>query len=586
MIQMFSRFLSMFSRLRLEYEPKLIGQLQSDYKAAFLSKDILAGLTVAIVALPLSMAIAIASNVSPEKGLFTAVIAGFFISFMGGSKYQVGGPTAAFTVTVALVIARHGYDGLALATIMAGIMLIVFGFAKAGALIKFIPYPVITGFTSGIALLIFFSQIKDFFGLSIDHTPIDFLHKLVVYIQHFDTINPYSTVIAISSVLLIIACQKFVPKIPGPLAVVVVSSLVVYLFNIPVETIESRFGSIPNMLPSPSLPAFSFEKARAVLPDAITIAILAGIESLLSAVVADGMTGQKHKSNAELIGQGVSNIASTLFGGIPATGAIARTATNIKAGAISPVSGIAHAFWLLLFMLALTPLIIKVPLAALSGILTIIAWNMSEIKHIKSIMHSPRSDRFVLIVTFILTVLVDLNFAVQVGISLASLVFIHRMSEVGGIRVLKGNNLDEDTGEVETDRDAIALKKVPEGVEVYELFGPLFFGVADKLSDTLLLMEPSPKVFILRMRHVPIMDAAGLHALAELHNGLKKHETTLLLSGVNHEIMKFLAKTHLLQEIGRENICDHIDKALERANVIIEGQSAYIYKNNSTIKTI
>ena len=562
---MLSKFITFISRFRLEYEPKIVLQLQSGYKLSYLSKDILAGLTVAIVALPLSMAIAIASNVSPEKGLFTAVVAGFFISFMGGSKFQIGGPTAAFTVTVAMVIGRHGYDGLALATIMAGFMLIIFGLAKAGALIKFIPYPVVTGFTSGIALLIFFSQIKDFFGLSIENVPIDFLHKLVVYIQHFDTINPYAAAVAVSSVLLIIACQKFVPKIPGPLAVIVVSSLAVSIFDLPIETIQSHFGSIPNMLPTPSVPDFSFEKARAVLPDAITIAVLAGIESLLSAVVADGMTGQKHKSNAELIAQGTANIASSVFGGIPATGAIARTATNIKAGAISPISGIAHALWLMIFMLLLTPLIIKVPLAALSGILTIIAWNMSEIKHIKSIMRAPRSDRFILFVTFTLTVLVDLNFAVQVGISLASLVFIHKMSEVSGIKELRQYNSDANTGRSEEDKDAISHKNVPAGVEVYEVFGPLFFGVADKLKDTLLLMEKPPKVFVLRMRNVPIMDSAGLHALEELHKGLQNNGTKLILSGVGEEILHFISKSNLSHNLGAENICANIDSALARA---------------------
>jgi sulfate permease, SulP family len=568
---MIQTLISLFFSLRHEYEPRLVGQLLGGYDKASFVKDLLAGLTVAIVALPLSMAIAIASGVSPDKGIFTAIVAGFFISFLGGSKYQVGGPTAAFTVTVALVIAKHGYDGLALATIMAGIMLIIFGLARAGELIKFIPYPVVTGFTSGIALLIFFSQIKDFFGLAIDHIPIDFLQKLVVYASNMDTINPYSAVIAVTSVLIIIACQKLTPKIPGPLVVVVLGSIAVYLFGLPVDTIESRFGQIPSMLPSPSLPDFSFAKARAVLPDAITIAVLAGIESLLSAVVADGMTGSRHKSNAELIGQGVSNIASIMFGGIPATGAIARTATNIKAGAISPISGIAHALWLLLFMLALTPLIVKVPLAALSGILTVIAWNMSEIKHIRIIMRSPRSDRFVLFVTFALTVLVDLNFAVQVGISLASIIFIHKMSQAGSVTAYKAD--DEYMGVRGYDDDAIRNKSVPPGVEVYEVVGPLFFGVADKFKDTLLLMDKPPKVFILRMRYVPIMDAAGLHALCELHKGLANNGTTLVLSGVKDDIKILLDKYQLLERIGRDNVTNHIDKALIRASNIVSSCS-------------
>ena len=325
-----------------EFTPKLVDSLKT-YSIGNFFADSMSGLTVAIVALPLAMAIAIASNLSPEKGLFTAIVAGFLISALGGSKFQIGGPTAAFAVTVAMVAAKHGYSGLVLATMMAGVMLIAFGLLRGGALIKFIPYPVVTGFTSGIAILIFFSQIKDFLGLQAPFIPPDFLHKASVYFENIDTINPYATLVGVVSVAIIIFCQKKTPKIPGPLVVVVAGSLMAYLFELPIDTIESTFGEIPRSLPMPELPTFSFEQARAVLPDAITIAVLAAIESLLSAVVADGMTGDRHKPNAELLAQGTANIASVCFGGIPATGAIARTATNVKSGAISPISGIMHA---------------------------------------------------------------------------------------------------------------------------------------------------------------------------------------------------------------------------------------------------
>jgi len=359
-------------------EPKLITYIKKNgYSKQDFFKDTLSGLSVAIVALPLAMAIAIASNLPPERGLFTAIVAGFLISALGGSRYQVGGPTAAFIVTVALVAMKHGYEGLVLATIMAGFLLIIMAFVRAGELIKFIPYPVITGFTSGIALLIVFSQLRDFFGLSITSMPPDFIHKLILYTTHLHETNFYAVIVALISIGIILFMTKKYPKIPGPIVVVVFSAFAVWSLNIPIDTIESRFGAIPSMLPTPTFPAITFEKIRLLFPDAITIAVLAAIESLLSAVVADGMAGTKHKPNTELLAQGVANIASSVFGGLPATGAIARTATNIKAGAVSPVSGIMHAFWLLLFMILLAPMIVKVPLAALSAILIVVAWNMS-----------------------------------------------------------------------------------------------------------------------------------------------------------------------------------------------------------------
>ncbi len=541
-------------------EPKLITYIKKNgYSKKDFFKDTLSGLSVAIVALPLAMAIAIASNLPPERGLFTAIVAGFLISALGGSRYQVGGPTAAFIVTVALVAMKHGYEGLVLATIMAGFLLIIMAFVRAGELIKFIPYPVITGFTSGIALLIVFSQLRDFFGLSITTMPPDFIDKLILYITHLHETNFYAVIVALISIGIILLMTKKYPKIPGPIVVVVLSALAVWLLNIPIDTIESRFGAIPSMLPTPSFPAITFEKIRLLFPDAITIAVLAAIESLLSAVVADGMAGTKHKPNTELLAQGVANIASSVFGGLPATGAIARTATNIKAGAVSPVSGIMHAFWLLVFMILLAPMIVKVPLAALSAILIVVAWNMSEIKHIRSIMKAPRSDRVVLFVTFSLTVLVDLNFAIQAGISLAAILFIHSMMQAVEI---KSYNEDDEEND---DPDATSKKIIPVGVEVYEINGPLFFGIAEKLLDTLALFEAPPKAFILRLRHVPMIDAAGLHALEVLNQRLQEQHSVLILSGVNKTVRMYIHNSKLDKKIGEANIVDHIDKAIHRA---------------------
>ncbi len=551
---MFRSFIDLF-------EPKIItlfrrqGYSKDDFVA-----DVMAGLTVAIIALPLAMAIAIASNLPPERGIYTAIVAGFLISAHGGSRYQIGGPTAAFIVTVATVAMKHGYEGLVLATIMAGGILLLMAFVRAGEMIKFIPYPVIVGFTSGIALLIAFSQIRDFFGLSIETVPPDFIDKLSVYIAHLHETNFVSVILALLSIGIIYYVNRRYPKIPGPIAVVTVTALAVWLFGLPVETIESRFGAIPSSLPSPAWPEITFDKLRLLLPDAITIATLAAIESLLSAVVADGMGGSRHKPNAELLGQGIANIASGVFGGLPATGAIARTAANIKAGARTPVSGIMHTVWLFIFMILFAPLIAKIPLAALAAILLVVAWNMSEIKHVREIMKAPRTDRIVLIVTFVLTVLVDLNFAIQAGIALASILFIDQMMKATQIRAVQNE---------EDDPDSIHNKAIPEGVDVFEIQGPLFFGVAEKLVDTMMLFESPPKAFILRMRYVPIIDAAGLRALEILHDRLKAHDTILILSGVKSQVRHFITKAQIDKIIGDEYIVDHIDKAIVKAQEII-----------------
>jgi SulP family sulfate permease len=559
---------NVLKKIHSAYGAQLALSLQSGYSLKSFLSDAIAGLTVAVIAVPLAMAIAIASGLPPERGLFTAIVAGFFISFLGGSKFQIGGPTAAFAITVATVYSQFGFEGLAIATIMAGIILVIFGFCKAGVLIGFIPYPVITGFTSGIAILLAFSQVKDFFGLSIEgELPHDFLHRLIVYVENLDSINVLALLVALSSMAIIFCCKRFIPKIPGPVVVVAAMGLLTIFFHPPIETIQSRFGDIPNMLPSPSLPDITFAKLRDLFPSALTIALLAGIESLLSAMVADGMAGSRHNSNAELIGQGTANIASALFGGICATGAIARTAANIQNGAKTPLSGIFHAAWLLLIMFFLAPFIAQVPLAALSGILVIIAWNMSELKRIKSILRAPKSDAAVLFMTMALTVLVDLNVAILAGISMASLVFIQKMMEGTQIRSFKeaqAGTLGEDEG----DPDAISKKIVPNDTEVYELFGPLFFGVAERLRDTLRIFSKPPKIFVLRMRYVPMADAAGLNALEELHNTAAKQGTTLILSGVNNAVYNSIRKAGLHKLIGEANICDHIDRALSRAEAI------------------
>jgi len=543
-----------------EFTPKLFETLGGGYKKEDFFADALSGLTVAIVALPLAMAIAIASDVPPSAGIFTAIVAGFFISAFGGSRYQIGGPTAAFAVTVATVISKHGYDGLVLATFMAGVMLIIFGLLRGGAVIKFIPYPVLTGFTSAIALLIFFTQLKDFFGLQISSVPPDFIGRLEAYIEHLGTFNPYSVLLGLASIAVIVFFQKKFHKIPGPLIVVIVGTFAVWAFNLPVETIEARFGSLPSFLPAPSLPSFSLQKMQAVLPDAITIAVLAGVESLLSAVIADSMSGDKHKSNTELIAQGGANIASVVFGGIAATGAIARTATNIKSGAKSPLSGVFHALWLAVFMALLAPLIVKTPLAVLSAILMVIAWNMSEIKHFKSIFKAPRSDIAVLLTTFILTVTVDLNFAIQAGISLASILFIAKITEATEVKVSLPDGYD---------KDATSNKTIPDGVEVFEITGPIFFGIADKIKETLDIVKDRPKVLILRMRYVSVLDATGIHAIEELLGKLQKEGTSLVLSGVKENIKKALDKSGLTDGISEANIASNIDDAIVRSAEII-----------------
>jgi SulP family sulfate permease len=551
------------------YTPKLITVLGEGYTFERFRRDAIAGLTVAIVALPLAMALGIASGASPDKGLVTAVVAGFLISALGGSRAQVGGPTGAFVVVVFNVIAQHGYDGLLLATLLAGFILIIAGYAKLGALVKFIPHPVVTGFTAGIAVIIASGEVKDFLGLSIDKVPADFLPKWQAYLGALGSIHLTTLAIGAGSLFLILGLRKVAPRVPGFLVAVVVASLAVALLHLPVETIGSRFPHIPAGLPAPALPSISLAKFQAILPSAFTIAFLAGIEALLSAVVADGMIGSRHRSNQELVGQGVANIASALFGGLPATGAIARTATNIRAGALTPVAGMLHALFLLLFILFATDLMAFVPMAALAAILFLVAWGMSEHKRFIALLRMPNGDRAVLLLTFGLTVLVDLTMAIAVGVTLASLLFMMRMSETVQIKAGGDRKQDDDDAEEIDQRDAL-----PAGVEVFRIDGPVFFGIASELLDTLRRIGSTPEVIILRMRRVPLLDASGATTIADIVRQSNGAGAQIILSGVQPQPLAMLDRVHLGQGNAGVIHAESFPEALRIAASIVNAASA------------
>jgi len=516
--------------------------LSRGYGVADLHHDAVAGLTVAIVALPLAMALAIASGAPPDKGLVTAVVAGFLISALGGSRFQIGGPTGAFVVVVFDTIARHGYDGLVLATLLAGLMLIVAGFARFGTWIKYIPDPVVTGFTAGIAVIIASSQIKDLLGLPIDHVPAHFIDKWPVFLAHWRELSGASAGMAALAFAIILALRRFAPRAPGYLIAVLIVSIVAAAAALPVATIGSQFGELPSRLPLPVWPHFSFEQVRVVFPSACTIAFLAGVESLLSAMVADGMTGARHRSNVELVGQGVANCASALVGGMPATGAIARTATNVRSGARSPIAGMLHAAFILLFMLVFARWASYVPLAALAAILLMVAWTMSEPhKFMRMLRRAPAADRLILLATFVLTVFVDLTFAIEVGVVLAAITFMHRMAEAVAVQSnapLIQQDVD-DFAQPKSDNDT-QRAALPPGVEVYQLRGPLFFGAATRLDDMLATMRTRPKVFILRMGEVPFADATGARAIHNLAADCARTQTRLILAEVQLEVSELL----------------------------------------------
>ncbi|HTK81763.1 MAG TPA: SulP family inorganic anion transporter [Bacteroidota bacterium] len=546
-------------------KPKLFTTLQQ-YSQEQFTRDVTAGIMVGIVALPLAIAFGIASGVSPEKGLITAVVAGFIISALGGSRVQIGGPTGAFVVIVYGIIQQYGINGLMVATVMAGALLIAMGIARLGSVIKFIPYPVVVGFTSGIALIIFSSQIKDALGLQMGSLPADFIEKWTAFGQHFNSINPASLCITLGSIAGIALWQKFFHRIPGSLVILILATIVVQLFHLPVETIGSRFGEIPSAIPAPSVPTFDLSVIRRLIQPATTIALLAAIESLLSAVVADGMIGGKHRSNMELVAQGVANIVSPMFGGIPATGAIARTATNIRNGGRTPVAGIVHALTLFLIMLFFGRWATLIPLSALAAILIVVSYNMSEWRSFKAMMKSPRSDVLVLISTFVLTVVFDLTVAIEVGIVLSVFLFIRRMALVTNVGVITRELEDE---EEDDDPNAIDKRTIPAGVEVYEINGPFFFGAAYKFEEAMNLIEKAPKVRIVRMRNVPAVDSTGLNAIKKVLDDCKKRHIAFLLSDIHTQPLYAIAQSKMFYEIGEENIFGNVDDALDRAREIV-----------------
>lgn len=540
-------------------------------------RDLTAGVVVGIVALPLALAFAIASGVPPERGLYTAIIAGFLISVLGGSRVQIGGPTGAFVVIVYGIVNRYGYDGLVLCTMMAGVILVILGLTRMGSLIKFIPFPVITGFTSGIAVLIFSSQIKDLLGLRMASVPVDFMEKWVAFANNIASVSLSTLSVSLGTLLVLIVWPRVSQKIPAPFMAMILATAAVKFFALPVATIGSRFGSVPASLPSPHFPTIPWGHMGMLLSPALTVALLAAIESLLSAVVADGMINTRHKSNVELVAQGVANIVGPLFGGIPATGAIARTATNIKSGGRTPLAGITHSVTLMLILVFLGRWAVMVPLCALAAILVIVSYHMSEWRSFRGLLRAPRSDLVVLLLTFTLTVFVDLSVAVQVGVVVASLLFMRRMADITQVEgvTLDRGEAQEDPGEItqtrRKGRPIVDGHEIARGIEIFEVNGPFFFGAAEKLRDTLSEIEDPPRVFILRMRHVPVIDATGIHALEQMAEKCRREGTILLLVEIQHQPLSAIVRARKLETLGgRPNLAATLDVALERANQILE----------------
>ncbi len=557
------------------FVPKSIVCLREGYTRDTLVRDIIAGVVVGIVALPLALAFAIASGVPPERGLYTAIIAGFLISALGGSRVQIGGPTGAFVVIVYGIVQQFGYEGLVICTVIAGVILIVMGLARMGSLIRYIPYPVITGFTSGIAVIIFSSQLKDFLGLKMGAVPAEFMEKWVAYAGKLDTIDTPTTLLALGTLAVLVFWPRVSRMIPAPFVAMIAATVVVQVFDLPVETIGSRFGGVPSSLPRPHWPDIPWTHMREIVSPSLTIALLAAIESLLSAVVADGMIGSRHKSNMELVAQGVANIASPIFGGIPATGAIARTATNIRTGGRTPLAGIVHAVTLLLILLLLGKWAAMIPLCALAAILVVVAFHMSEWQSFTGLLRAPKSDVAVLLITFALTVFVDLTVAVQVGIVVASLLFMKRMADLTHIEGINtGDGASDDPDEITQVRKRKRIlggREIPPGVEIYEVNGPFFFGAADKLKGVMSEIAKPPKVFILRMRNVPAIDATGLHALEQMAKKCRAQGTTLLLTEIRQQPLRAIVRAGKLSEFGgREHLAKTLDMALDRAASIVQ----------------
>lgn len=552
-------------------QTKLFSCLKTYDKKTFMS-DLMAGIIVGIVALPLAIAFGIASGVTPEKGIITAIVAGLVISLFGGSKVQIGGPTGAFIIIIYGIIQKYGFEGLTIATLMAGFFLVLFGLLRLGTIIKYIPYPIVVGFTSGIAVTIFTTQIKDLFGLTLPSNPSDFIEKWGVYLQNFNTIDPWCALIGVASVAVIAVTPRFSKKIPGSLIAIILMTIVALLLKnfagvLSIETIGDRF-SISNELPAAQVPDMNWETIKSLVSPAITIAILGAIESLLSATVADGVIGDHHDSNTELVAQGLANIASPLFGGIPATGAIARTMTNINNGGKTPVAGIIHAVVLLLIFLFLMPLAKYIPMGCLAGVLVVVSYGMCGWRSFLELMKNPKSDVTVLLITFFLTIIFDLTIAIEVGLIIACLLFMKRMSETTDVKAI--------TEEIDLNQDAefstgnLDHLIIPQGVEVYEINGPYFFGAGNKFEEIMASFGDRPKVRIIRMRKVPFVDSTGIHNLTNLCEMSKKEGIQIVLSGVREKVNGQLEHAGFYHLIGEENICSHINLALKRANEIIE----------------
>ena len=550
------------------FTPKLFSLLKKGISKQQLSKDVLSGIIVGIVALPLAIAFAIASGVSPEKGIITAIIAGLVISILSGSRVQIGGPTGAFIIIIYGIVQEHGVGGLTIATFMAGFLIMGLGVMKLGNYLKFIPYPLIVGFTSGIAVVIFSTQIKDFLGLDISELPTDFIDKWIVLFQNIETLNWFAVGISVSTVLIALNFYRVSSKVPGSLVAIVLSTALVYYLDLPVETIESKFGEISASLSMPEIPTLNFKIIQQLIEPAIAIALLGAIESLLSAVVADGMIGGRHRSNMELIAQGAGNIFSGLFGGIPATGAIARTATNVKNGGRTPIAGIVHAVFLLLVMLLFAPIAKLIPLACLSGILVVVAYHMSEWKHFRQLLKNNRMDIIVLLTTFFLTIFFDLILAIEIGLILSSFIFMKRMSEVTSINNMQGIFNESNKSEVAMFEEE--LPYIPDDVMLYEINGPLFFAASHKFEEFLIDLKQEPKILILRMRNVPIIDATAVNRLKEFHQQLKACGTTIIISGANRTVKMELLKSDFYSLIGKENVHESIKNAILRAEQILK----------------
>lgn len=530
--------------------------------------DLFAGLTVGVVALPLAMAFAIACGLPPERGIYTAIVGGFLVAVFGGCRVQISGPTGAFIIIIVSIIAKFGLGGLVLSTFMAGIFLILLGVFRMGVLIKFIPFPVVIGFTSGIAVVIFSTQLKDIFGLD-GNMPQEFIGKLVYFADHIREIKYSALGLCVLTVLVIFACKRFLPRTPAMLMGMIMATLAAALFDLDAETIGARFGELPTSLPRPTLPEINFaEMAHLVMP-AVTITLLAAIESLLSATVADGMTGDYHRSDAELIGQGIGNIGAVIFGGIPVTGAIARTATNIRSGGKTPVSGIIHAITLLAILMLFGSFAKMIPLAALAGIMIVVCYNMSEYHVFMRMFKGPKSDWSVMVITFILTIMVDLVAAVEIGVLLAALLFIRRMAVTADVKLLRSQM--EDYDETQDDPQATSKKNIPPGVTVFEVQGPFFFGAVNRFQEIAFgaLKQQPPKLIVLRLRSVPIIDASGLNVILDFAQQCIKKKLPLVLSGVQPQPFKEFKKYGVTDVVGKENVCRDIDAALRRVEEIL-----------------